>query len=122
MRGKCRPDSSGLLEKGRTDLLPCAGITLIRFTGMISDCPVMLNLSRHRRANTPGTLKVSDTSVSDTNTRTTAKLRVKNSLQRCNFYTLTFVPQQNHFVYEKAFLVSFDHDNCLLHHNGAENN
>jgi hypothetical protein len=41
--------SRGSLKKGETDLLPCAGITLIRFTGIISACCVATS--------TPGTIK-----------------------------------------------------------------
>lgn len=40
-----------LLEKGRNAILPCAGITLIRFTGLISASLVFYKPS------TPGTLK-----------------------------------------------------------------
>ena len=36
-----------LLKKGLQNVLPCAGITLIRFTGMISD------RNRQRRSQTP---------------------------------------------------------------------
>ena len=41
------------MEKGRQLLLPCAGITLIRFSGIISDSRLKLS------GNTPGTLKSS---------------------------------------------------------------
>jgi len=36
-----------LLEKGQMAVLPCAGITLIRFTGLISAFPVKLSLPKH---------------------------------------------------------------------------
>ena len=48
------------MEKGNSYILPCAGITLIRFTGMISDCLVILILlttEETDKTNTPGTLK-----------------------------------------------------------------
>jgi len=45
MRGKC------CRRKGIDAILPCAGITLIRFTGLISDHPANGGI------NTPGTLK-----------------------------------------------------------------
>ena len=48
-----------LLEKGQSAaVLPCAGITLIRFTGIISDCcQTSRRALRQVGSNTPGTLK-----------------------------------------------------------------
>lgn len=62
-----------LLKKGKTDLLPCAGITLIRFTGIIS--AYVLN-AWHPTGKHPGNAEKLTTVWNDV--RAAAKIREKN--------------------------------------------